>query len=182
MLQSVTLSLGATPSLEILWDRSNSTYWANAIARSLPHSNLIPMDNQTKTKQLFKILMGAAWIDGIIQAEEREYLRRMAQDKGIAEDAEIKSLLSEIKPVSATECYHWLETYLGGEKSEESYLELLESLSALVYSDGEVDTQEAKLLTKVQLLDPANTSPPKAFDRVLKVARSLYRRGLELGN
>ena len=140
------------------------------------------MDSQKKTKQLFKILMGAAWIDGIIQAEERDYLRRMAQDKGIAEDPEIKSLLSEIKPVSATECYDWLESYLGDDKNEESYLELLESLSALIYSDGEVDTQEAKLLTKVQLLDPANVPPPTAFDRVLKAVRSLYRRGLELGN
>jgi uncharacterized tellurite resistance protein B-like protein len=140
------------------------------------------MDSQKKTKQLFKILMGAAWIDGIIQAEERDYLRRMAQDKGIAEDPEIKSLLSEIKPVSATECYDWLESYLGDDKSEESYLELLESLSALIYSDGEVDTQEAKLLTKVQLLAPANVPPPTTFDRVLKAVRSLYRRGLELGN
>ncbi|MDY7013902.1 MAG: TerB family tellurite resistance protein [Cyanobacteriota bacterium] len=140
------------------------------------------MDSQTKTKQLFKILMGAAWIDGIIQAEEREYLRRMAREKGIAEDPEIMTLLSEIKVVSATECYDWLEAYLGDDRSEERYLELLESLSALIYSDGEVDTQEAKLLTKVQLLDPANAPQPTAFDRVLKAARSLYRRGLELGN
>jgi uncharacterized tellurite resistance protein B-like protein len=138
------------------------------------------MDNPKKTKQLFKILMGAAWIDGVIQAEEREYLRRMAKEKGIAEEPDIKSLLSEIKPVSATECYGWLETYLGDNHGEEDYLELLEALSALIYSDGEVDIQEAKLLTKLQLLDPANTPPPSTFDRVLRAVRALYRRGLEL--
>lgn len=140
------------------------------------------MDSQKKTKQLFKILMGAAWIDGVIQAEEREYLRRMAKEKGIADDPEIKALLSEIKPVSAADCYGWLEAYLGSDRGEEDYLELLESLSALIYSDGEVDIQEAKLLNKVQLLDPANVPPQSAFDRVLRSVRALYRRGLELGD
>jgi uncharacterized membrane protein YebE (DUF533 family) len=61
------------------------------------------------TKQLLKILVGAAWIDGTIQPEEREYLHQMAKDKGFAEDPEIKSLLSEIKPIKPQECYRWLE-------------------------------------------------------------------------
>ncbi|MGH2415488.1 MAG: TerB family tellurite resistance protein, partial [Microcystaceae cyanobacterium] len=71
------------------------------------------MDKNTKTKQLLKILVGVAWIDGMIQAEERDYLRQMAIRNGIAEDTEIKSLLSEIKPIQPVECYTWLEDYLG---------------------------------------------------------------------
>ena len=54
------------------------------------------MSKNSKTKQLLKILIGAAWIDGTIQAEEREYLNQMAAEKGVAEDPQIKPLLSEI--------------------------------------------------------------------------------------
>ena len=67
------------------------------------------MERNAKIKQLLKILIGAAWIDGIIQPEEREYLHRRATENGVADDPEIKSLLSEIKPVQPAECYHWLE-------------------------------------------------------------------------
>ena len=30
-------------------------------------------------KQILKILIGAAWIDGVVQPEERNYLRRIAK-------------------------------------------------------------------------------------------------------
>jgi len=36
------------------------------------------------TKTLIKILIGTAWIDGKIQPEEREYLHRIAKEKGVA--------------------------------------------------------------------------------------------------
>ena len=66
-----------------------------------------------KQKLLMKILVGAAWIDGIIQTEEREYLRHKAIANNLAEDKEIKSLLSEIVPVQGPECYQWLSEYFG---------------------------------------------------------------------
>lgn len=135
------------------------------------------MENNTKIKQLLKILIGAAWLDGIIQVQEREYLRQMAAENGIADDPEIKGLLSEIKSVQAIECYQWLEDYLGDNHSEKDYQSLLEAISALIYSDGDVDIQEAKLLTKLQLLDPAE-SPQTAFDKLLKVIRKLYQKGI----
>lgn len=137
------------------------------------------MTDKTKTKQLFKILMGAAWIDGIIQVEEREYLNRMATQAGIADDPEIQPLLSEIKQVNASECYRWLEAYLGENHTEADYQELLESLSALIYSDGEVDTREAQLLVKIQSLDPALDAPKSPFDRVLKSVQTLYRKAID---
>jgi uncharacterized membrane protein YebE (DUF533 family) len=106
---------------------------------------MITMDEKTKTKQLIKILVGAAWIDGIIQPEEREYLRRMAKEQDLVEDSDIQTLLSEIKPVTATECYQWLEDYLGENHTDSDYKQLLEAISALIYSDGDVDIQEAKV-------------------------------------
>ncbi len=136
------------------------------------------MTKDKKTKQLLKILIGAAWIDGVVQAEERQFLHRMASKYDLAEDVEIKSLLSEIKPVQANECYHYLETYLGDNPTEDDYLELLGNLSALIYSDGDVQTQEAKLLTRLQDLDPALTSHKPPLDKVLGKIQQLYKKAV----
>ena len=59
-------------------------------------------------KQLIKILIGAAWIDGIIQPEERKYLHRIAAEYNLAEDPELQPLLSELKRVSTAQCYQWV--------------------------------------------------------------------------
>lgn len=136
------------------------------------------MNKTTKTKQLMKILVGAAWIDGIIQSQEREYLRKMATDNDLINDPEIKSLLSEIKPVSATECYQWLEEYLGENHTHEDYEQLLEAISALIYSDNDMDIQEAKLLNRLQELDPSKESNQSIFDKLLKSIQKLYRQAI----
>lgn len=133
-----------------------------------------------KSKQLLKILIGAAWIDGIIQPEEREYLRRVATEQGIASDPELKPLLYELKSVKPEECYAWLEDYFGDRPTPEDYEHLLEALSALIYSDGSVDTQEAKLLARVQFLDPDSQAPKSVFDKLLKGIQKLYRQGIHL--
>lgn len=133
---------------------------------------------RTKTKQLLKILVGAAWIDGIIQVEEREYLKKMVAKSALNDDPEIQSLLSEIKPVTANECYQWLEEYLGDNHSQKDYDDLLEAISALVYSDGDIDIQEAKLLSHLQELDPEQPSQNSIFDRLLTSIRQLYRQGV----
>lgn len=135
--------------------------------------------DQQRLKQLMKIVIGAAWIDGVIQPSERDYFRRMAAENAIADDPEIKPYLSELKAVKPAECYVWLEEYLGKNPTEEDYLKLLESLSGLIYSDGEVQTQEAVLLDKLQLLDPAHKEPSKkTFDKLLHVIQKLYRKAV----
>lgn len=137
------------------------------------------MNEHLKKKQLMKILVGAAWIDGIIQAEERTYLRRTAQENGLSEDSEIQSLLSEIKPVNASQCYQWLEEYLGENYQDSDYEKLLEAISALIYSDGDVHTQEAKLLNHIQNRDPSYDGNNSVFDRLLKSVQKLYRQALD---
>lgn len=133
----------------------------------------------SSVKQLVKILIGAAWIDGKIQPEEREYLQRVAKEKGIANDPEIQPLLYELRAVLPDECYGWLKEYLGDRPNSEDYERLIESLSALIYSDGEVATEEAKLLTRLQLLDPASTSNKSAPNNALKAIQKLYRRWMD---
>ena len=132
-----------------------------------------------KMKQILKILIGAAWIDGVIQPEERKYLQRIATDYQLADDPEIKPLLSELKVVKPEECYQWLQDYLGENPTQEDYQELLEKTSGLIYSDGDVDIREVKLIEKLQLLDPANEPKLSVFDKALKKIQKLYRQAVE---
>ncbi|HBB34009.1 MAG TPA: Tellurite resistance protein TerB [Cyanobacteria bacterium UBA8803] len=137
------------------------------------------MVTDSSIKQLVKILIGAAWIDGRIQQEEREYLHRVAKQSGVADDPEIQPLLYELRSVSPDECYGWVQEYLGDRSSEEDYQRLIDAISALIYSDGDVATEEAKLLTRLQLLDPASTAQKGSPNAVLKTIQKLYQRWLD---
>lgn len=133
-----------------------------------------------KMKQILKILIGAAWIDGIIQPEERVYLRQVAADFNLAQDPEIQPLLSELRPIQATECYQWLEEYFGNNPSEADYQELLEKISGLVYSDGYIDVREAKLIEAIQSCDPNNPDCRNSIlDKILRKIQKLYKAAIE---
>ncbi len=134
------------------------------------------MVNNASVKNLVKILIGAAWLDGKIQPEEREYLQQVAQEKGVAADPEIQPLLNEFRVVQPTECYEWVREYLGDRPSPEDSQNLLEAISGLIYRDGEVAIEEAKLLTKLQSFNQANDTPQPAYSGVLKKIQKLYRR------
>lgn len=133
----------------------------------------------SSVKQLVKILIGAAWIDGKIQPEERQYLQKVAKETGLADDPEIQPLLYELRAVSMEECYGWVQEYLGDRSSSEDYQRLIDAISALIYSDGDVATEEAKLLTRLQLLDPANASLKSGHNSVLKAIQKLYRHWID---
>jgi uncharacterized tellurite resistance protein B-like protein len=125
---------------------------------------------------LVKILIGTAWIDGTIQPEEREYLGRIAQEKGVANEPEIQPLLHEFVSVKPSECYEWVKQYLGDRPTSEECQQLLEAISGLIYSDGTVATEEAQLLTELQALDPSNDSGEHSSNTVLTAIRNLYQR------
>lgn len=127
-------------------------------------------------KTLVKILIGAAWLDGKIQPEERDYLHRIVREKGVENEPEIQPLLYEFRPVKPEECYAWVREYLGDRPSPEAYQHLIEAISGLIYSDGTVATEEAKLLTNLQQLEnDASTQGPNEGS-VLKAVRNLYQR------
>lgn len=140
------------------------------------------VENNASVKKLVKILIGAAWVDGVIQPEEREYLHKVAEEKNVATDPEIQPLLNELKTVQPTECYEWIREYLGDHPGTEAYQELLEAISGLIYRDGEVATEEARLLTKLQSLDTADNSPQGAYSSALKGIQTLYRRWVSSQN
>lgn len=136
------------------------------------------MTTQNQTKLLVKILVGTAWLDGIIQPQERKYLQKVVGENNLNDDAEIKSLLSEIKPVNPPQCYEWLEEYLGNNPTIKDYEELFGSISALIYSDGDVDTQEAKLLNHLQNLDPNTITKKSMLDQILNSVKQLYQKAI----
>jgi len=127
-------------------------------------------------KSLFKILIGAAWIDGKIQPEERDYLYQLAKEKGVVDDPELYPWLYEFRTVSPSQCYEWVQEYLGDRPSSEKCQNLIEAISALIYSDSNVTTEEAQLLTTIQQLDPANGPPQTIQNAVLGTVQKLYKR------
>lgn len=134
------------------------------------------MTTDSKTKTLLKILIGVAWIDGQIQPEEREYLHRIAKEKGLENEPEIQPLLYEFRPVKPAECYDWVNEYLGDRPTSEACQQLIEAISGLIYSDGTVDSSEAKLLTDLQHLDPAQITADPGKSPVLTAIRNIYQR------
>lgn len=138
--------------------------------------------NSTNVKKLVKILMGAAWVDGIIQPEERQYIRKIAREQGIESDPEIKPWLYELVTIKPAECYEWIKEYLGDSPTTEDYQNLLQAISGLIYSDGEVATQEAKFLAKLEELSNANQSSEAGFNAILKQIQKLYRNWVEVHN
>ena len=137
------------------------------------------MVNNTRVKDLFKILIGVAWLDGTVQPEEREYLQQVASEKGVAAEPDIQPLLNESRVVEPTECYKWIEQYLGNQPTQEDCQNLLEAISALIYRDGEVATAEAQLLNELQTSNPTSTTPQHVYSSVVKQVQNLYRRWID---
>ncbi len=140
------------------------------------------MVNNSHVKNLVKILIGAAWLDGKIQVEEREYLRKIADEQGLKNDPDVKPLLYELRVVKPEECYQWVNEYLGDNPKEDDYQQLIQAISGLIYSDGEVAMEEAKLLTKLQELSHEKESSHSALNPLLKKIQKLYRRWIEIQN
>jgi len=133
------------------------------------------MAPDSNVKTLIKILIGSAWVDGKIQPEEREYLHRIAKEKGVADDPEIQPLLHEFRAVKPEECYEWVKAYLGDRPTSETCQQLIEAISGLVYSDGTIANEEAKLLTTLQRLDPVNDTAEAHSNAALQTIRNLYQ-------
>jgi uncharacterized membrane protein YebE (DUF533 family) len=133
------------------------------------------MVNNSNVKNVVKILIGAAWLDGKIEPEERQYLRKIAEDKGVADDEEIKPWLYELVPVKPNDCYQWVKDYLGDNPSDENYQNLIQAISGLIYSDGDVAIEEARMLNKLEQLSQQKDSSPTAVNKILKQIQKLYR-------
>jgi uncharacterized tellurite resistance protein B-like protein len=132
-----------------------------------------PMDTQSRL--LIKILIGVAWLDGKIQPQESEYLAKIVQTHQLDGDTEIESCLAGTIEISAAECEQLIQAYLG-DRSIHDDDRLIEAISGLIYSDGDVAMAEAKLLVNIQSSPtPAPSTPPPLIDNI----RQLYHNWLQ---
>ncbi|HCF27126.1 MAG TPA: Tellurite resistance protein TerB, partial [Cyanobacteria bacterium UBA11049] len=72
--------------------------------------------------------------------------------------------------------------YLGDRPSAENCHNLIEAISGLIYSDGEVAIEEAKFLSKLQSLNSSSSSAQSAYAVVVKEIQKLYRKWVESHN
>ncbi len=132
------------------------------------------MDTQSQSQLLMKILIGVAWLDGEIHPEERQYLSKVAHAHDLDHDTEVEPLLTGTMKVTTKECEQWIQAYLG-DRSIHDDDRLIEAISGLIYSDGDVAVAEAKLLVNIQS-KPASAQPTQQ-PLVTKI-QQLYRKAL----
>jgi uncharacterized tellurite resistance protein B-like protein len=135
---------------------------------------------QRNVQNLVKILIGAAWLDGTVASAEHEYLRRIATEKGVADDPEIYPLLHDLRSIDSQECFRWVEQYLGDQPSREDCQDLLESISGLIYSDGTVAVEEAQLLAQIQQLEVTCDTTGYCSNNTLAVINRMYQGWVKL--
>jgi hypothetical protein len=128
------------------------------------------MDTKAQSRLLMKILIGVAWLDGAIQPEERQYLAKVAHTHQLDLDPEIESLLAGQISLAAADCEQWIQEYLG-DRSIHNDEGLIEAISGLIYSDGDVAVDEAKLLVNIQSV------PSSSLPLVGKI-QQLYKKAL----
>ena len=130
-------------------------------------------------RDLLEILVAVAWLDGEIQAEERKFLEKIALEHDIKSETELQNLLDKHQDSSSDRCYQLLEKYLGSNPQPADYDNLLSAVSKLIYSDDDIATEEASLLTKIQNLNPQNLKSSSTFDRVIGKIQKLYQSGMK---
>lgn len=131
-----------------------------------------------KDRDLLEILVAVAWIDGEIQPEERQFLEDIALAQNIGTTTELENLLAKYENASTEECYRLLENYLGSDRNTADYENLLSAVSKLIYSDSDIATEEANLLTKIQNLDPQQLKNRSTLDKIINKIQKIYRAGL----
>jgi len=134
--------------------------------------------NQNNNQDLLTILVAVAWIDGEIQAEEQKFLENIALEQNIVSATELQGLIANYQGSSLDKCYQLLKQYLGDNPEEADYENLLTSVSKLIYSDNNIATEEALILTQIQNLDPNNFKNYATFDKTISIIKKLYQTGL----
>jgi hypothetical protein len=134
-----------------------------------------PMHAESQGRLLMKILIGVAWLDGKIQPEERQYLSKVAHDRHLDLEPEIESLLTGASKVTPADCEQWIGEYLE-DRSIYDDDALIEAISGLIYSDGDVAIAEAHLLANIQ--STPSSAPATAQPLTAKI-QQLYHNWVQ---
>ncbi len=101
------------------------------------------IEPQPHLRQMLAIIIGAAWVDGVLQTEESAYLQALLSQYHLQQDPELSSLLASPVPLNVTErlIANYLTTSTAAERQK-----LLVDLGTLLIADDVVSPQEHQLL------------------------------------
>lgn len=133
---------------------------------------------KNNNQNLLAILVSIAWIDGEIQPAEEKFLAQIATEQNLDSTIKLQDLLAQYQDSSLEKCSQLLEQYLGANPTLADYEHLFGAVSKLIYSDDDIATEEASLLTKMQDLDPSNLKTHSTFDQAILKIQKLYKAGL----
>jgi uncharacterized tellurite resistance protein B-like protein len=133
---------------------------------------------KNNNQNLLEILVSIAWIDGEIQPAEQEFLAKIATEQNLNSTTDLQDLLAQHQNSSLEKCYQLLEQYLGANPTPADYEHLFTAVSKLIYSDNDIATEEASLLTKMQDLEPNNLKSHSVFDQAISKIQKLDQAGL----
>lgn len=133
---------------------------------------------KNNNQNLLAILVSIAWIDGEIQPAEEKFLAQIATEQNLDSTIKLQDLLAQYQDSSLEKCSQLLEQYLGANPTRADYEHLFGAVSKLIYSDDDIATEEASLLTKMQDLDPSNLKTHSTFDQAILKIQKLYQAGL----
>ncbi len=118
-----------------------------------------------KKEQLMRIVVGAAWSDGILTQGEVDYLSSLLKRQKLASEAALLTLLEE--PVPPLQLEGWIVDYLQGTTTVER-LAALAAIANLLMSDGVVSQGEHNLIDEFHALMAA--IPPDREPETLREA------------
>ncbi|WP_228383066.1 TerB family tellurite resistance protein [Synechococcus elongatus] len=109
-------------------------------------STLEPHDQRS----VLRLLIGAAWLDGDMQPEERHYLQGLLEKYRLATDPEFQDLMARSLPISPAVFEQWLSAYLRQHPRREDVESLLDQISSVIYADSLIDAREAAVLCEIE--------------------------------
>ncbi|MEM9566992.1 MAG: TerB family tellurite resistance protein [Cyanobacteria bacterium P01_E01_bin.34] len=139
------------------------------------------MDNSTQNCSspqnhlALKILIGSAWADGVLEAEEQEVLTAALKRYGETYDRELKHLLESPVPLQQTE--RWISQYLA-DATETDRQALLGAIGRVLFADREVTDEEHMLLDDFHSMMgtiPAHLEMPEVAKTVGKFIKKTLR-------
>lgn len=110
-------------------------------------SSILELHDQ---RPILRLLIGAAWLDGDMQPEERSYLQGLLAKYQLSTDPEFQDLMSRQVPITPAIFEQWLSAYLRQHPRREDVEALLEQISSVIYADSHIDAREAAVLCEIE--------------------------------
>ena len=131
------------------------------------------MDAEYRHRLILKILIGSAWADRHLEAEEVEYIKTILQRYQLSHDPELMSLLTI--PVSLEQTDLWMLTYLQ-DSTDDERMKLLANIGKVLIADDRVSDQEHDLLDEYYNLMASIPSHPEETPTAISAIGKFVRR------